>query len=113
MRNAAEIEAVLVNLYGTKEAIPPIVLIYTDGGPEHRSNYLSVKLALIALQKNLNADTVCAVRTALDHSYRNPVEKINCLLNIALYGVGMMRQTVHKDPRFEKKIANCSNVGDV
>ena len=48
---SSEIENALIKKYGTKENIPPIVIIYTDGEPEHRTNFLSVKVAVIALQK--------------------------------------------------------------
>ena len=54
LQNSIEIENALINKYGTKENIPPIVIIYTDGEPEHRTNFLSVKIVVIALQKSLN-----------------------------------------------------------
>ena len=38
----------LTNFYGSKENVPPVLVIYTDGGPEHRSMFLSVKLAVVA-----------------------------------------------------------------
>ena len=51
LRNAVEIENVLISKFGNKQNIPPIILPYTDGGPEHRTAFLSVKIAMIALQK--------------------------------------------------------------
>ena len=113
LRNAAEIEDMLTHRYQGKENIPPIIVIYTDGGPEHRSNFLSVKIALIALQKSLDADMPVAVRTAPGHSYRNPVKKVNCILNIGLYGIGVMRQPVVDDPFFEKKLNATGNTEEV
>ena len=98
-----EVKDKLTHRYQGKQNIPPIIILYTDGGPEHRSNFLSVKIALIALQKSLNADMLVAVRTALGHSLRNPVEKVNCILNIVLYGIGVMRQNITEDPFFKKK----------
>ena len=44
-----------------------IIILYIDGSPEHRSNFLSMKITLIALQKSLNADLLVAVRTAPGH----------------------------------------------
>ena len=76
LRNAVEIENVLTSKFGSKENIPPIILLYTDGGPEHCITFLSVKIKMIAIQKSLNADSLIAVRTASGHSYWNPVEKI-------------------------------------
>lgn len=113
LRNAVEVENVLLAKYGTKENIPPIIIIYTDGGPEHRTNFLSVKIAMIALQKSINADLLIAVRTAPGHSYRNPVEKVNCILNLGLYGIGVMRKSIYQDQVFEKNLHQCSNVNEV
>lgn len=41
----------------------PILLIYTDGGPDHRLAYLSVKLSLICLFLHGKYDMLVAVRT--------------------------------------------------
>ena len=92
LRTATEVEDILTHRYLGKKNIQPIIKLYTDGGPEHRSNFLSVKIALVALQKSLNADILVAVRTPPRHSFRNPVDKVNCFLNIGLYGIGVMRQ---------------------
>ena len=35
LRNVVEIEQLLTQQYRGKENIPPILIIYTDGGPEH------------------------------------------------------------------------------
>ena len=113
IRNSAEIKDILIHRYRTKENIPPIILIYTDGGPEHRTNFLSVKIAAIALQKSLNADMVLALRTAPGHSFRNPPERVNCILNIGLYGIGVMRQRIFNKPQFERKLAQYSNINEV
>ena len=72
LRNSVEIKNALIKKYGTKENIPPIVIIYTNGGPEHRTNFLSVKIAVIALQKLLTSDMIIALRTAPEHSFKNP-----------------------------------------
>ena len=78
----------------SRDLVPPIIIIYTDGGPEHRTNFLSVKIAIISLQKSLNCDMVLALRTAPGSSYRNPSERVNCKLNVGLYGIGVMRKHV-------------------
>ena len=61
LRNAAEVKDILTHCYQGKQNIPLIIILYTDAGPEHRSNFLSAKIALIALQKSLNADMLVAV----------------------------------------------------
>ena len=67
LRNSVEIENALIKKHGTKNNIPPVVIIYTDEGPEHRTNFLSINIAVIALQKSLNSDTIIALRTAPGH----------------------------------------------
>ena len=111
--NATEITKVLISKYGSKETVPPppTFILYTNGGPEHSTTFLSVKIALICLQKFLNLDQVLAVRTAPGHSYRNPAEKINCVVNLGLYGIGCMCKN-SVDPEFEQTLHNCSGLGD-
>ena len=48
LRNAREVAGVLIAKYGSIEQIPPALIMYTDGGPEHRATFLSVKIAIIA-----------------------------------------------------------------
>ena len=112
LRNATEIVKVLINKYGSKEAVPPILILYMDGGPKHHTTFLSVKITLICLQKFLNLDQVLAVHTAPGHSYRNPAEKINCILNLGLYGIGSIRKH-STDPEFEQTLHNCLGLGDI
>ena len=112
LRNAVEIEQVLTQQYRGKENIPPILRIYTDGGPEHRTNFMSVKLAIIALHQSINTDLNIALRSAPGHSFKNPAERVNCILNFGLYSMGVMRNMYHM-PDFEKKLHQCSNLTDV
>ena len=69
----------------------PILLIYSDGGPDHRLTNLSVKLALIGLYLKLDLDYLCAARTAPYHSYRNPVEQIMSIINLGLQALALAR----------------------
>ena len=76
-RNAREIADVLIAKYRFIEQIPPALVTYTDGGLQHRTAFLSVKTAIIALQKFLKLDHIIVARTVLRHSCCNPAEKIN------------------------------------
>ena len=58
IRNAAEIKEVLLSKYGCKEEVPPILIMYIDRGAEHRTTFLTVKLAAIYLYKSLNLDMI-------------------------------------------------------
>lgn len=46
----------------------PILCLYTDGGPDHRTNFLSVQVALIGLFWILDLDMLVAARTAPHNS---------------------------------------------
>ena len=68
------------------------LFLYTDGGPDHRLTYLSVKLSLISLFLKRDFDFLCACRTAPYHSSRNPAERVMSILNLGLQCVGLMRK---------------------
>ena len=100
----------LINLLEKIEySVKPILLLYTDGGPDHNITFLRTQLSLIAMFFNLNLDFLCAVRTPPHHSWKNPVERIMSILNIALNAVGMMRnETV-----FDNQLKSASNLKDI
>lgn len=104
LRHACEIHSTLLRRIGDKS----IVLIYSDGGPDHRLTYVSVKLSLIALFLNLNLDMLIACRTAPNHSWRNPVKRIMSIVNIGFQCVGLMREKMSDE--FESSIINCNNM---
>ena len=92
-------------------AAKPIVLLYSDGGPDHRITYLTTKIALISLFLRCDLDFLAAVRTAPYQSWRNPVERIMAILNLAFQGVGLMRKEMPKE--FEAAISSCKSVKDI
>ena len=92
LRNVREVADVLIAKFGSIEQILPALIMYTDGGSEHCTTFLSIKIAIITLQKYLNLDHILVARTAPGHSYHNLVEKINCILNLGLYGIGVIRK---------------------
>ena len=107
-RHAAELAGVI-----QERAIDcPILLMYTDGGPDHRLTYASVKLTLISLFKELDLDYLCAARTAPHHSYRNPVERIMSILNLGLQSVGVARRRL-ETPSEEEQLQKCGSISQV
>lgn len=80
-------------------------MMYTDGGPDHRLTYTSVKLALIGLFLELDLDLLIALRTAPHNSWANPVERIMSIVNIGLQGVGVMRSK--SGEIFENTVGMC------
>ena len=86
----------------------PILLLYTDDGPDHNLTFLSVQLAIIALYISFDLQ---AVRTAPYHSWKNPCERVNCILNLGLQAVGLMR--VNMEEKFEKVISSCNTMEEI
>ena len=114
VHNAKEIPDIIIDCCsGKKELVPPILGIYTDGGPEHQSKFVSVQVAYIALQQFLDLDMFVAARTVPGHTFKNPLEKVNCILNLALCGIGCMWIEIHEVSEFDKKLGNRSSVNDV
>ena len=90
----------------------PVLFLYSDGGPDHRLTYASVKLALISLFRRLDLDYVCAARTAPFHSFRNPAERVMSILNLGLQSVGLARHQL-ADDQLEKLVENCNSLGQL
>ncbi|XP_071122564.1 uncharacterized protein [Mytilus edulis] len=92
-RHAAEMQRNLL----FAEEVSPVLMLFSDGGPDHRITYHSVKLSLIILFKNLDLDILIAGRTAPGHSWINPVERIMSTLNIALQNAALARSECTSD----------------
>ena len=56
LRHACELYNILQSISSSK----PILFLYSDGGPDHRLTYVSVKLSLICLFLKLDLDYLCA-----------------------------------------------------
>lgn len=104
LRHATELHDILLRKVGNKT----ILLLYSDGGHDHRLTYFSVQLSLVALFLNLDLDLLVVGRTAPHHSWRNPVEWIMSVINLGLQCVGMMRKEA--SAAFEKAIKNANNL---
>lgn len=100
-RHAAEIEKFLSNF-----DIKPVMILYSDGGPDHRLTYHSVKLSLIVMFKRLGVDTLIAIRTAPGHSWLNPAERIMSIINLALQNCALTRDECQSDLEHMLKSAN-------
>jgi hypothetical protein len=64
-----------------------IMVKYTDGGPDHRTNLTTVILADIAQWLVGDFDILVHFRTPAGLSIMNPAERLMSVLNLALYGV--------------------------
>lgn len=104
IRHATELHSLLLTQMGSKS----ILLMYSDGGPDHRLTFISVRLSLIAIFLNLDLDMLVACRTAPNHSWKNPVERIMSIVNLGLQCIGLMRSKLTDD--FEGAVKNCNNL---
>ena len=86
----------------------PNVYMITDGGPEHRLTFESVKISLM-LFKKLKIDFLVAIRTAPGHSYRNIVERIMSIANIGLQNVALERLPCDSNAEIKK----CRNMSEL
>ncbi|XP_052223762.1 uncharacterized protein LOC127839434 isoform X2 [Dreissena polymorpha] len=109
-RHAVEMEQILTK-GGANDAVPPILMIFSDGGPDHRITYHSVKLALIVLFKKLNLDMLIAGRSAPGHSWLNPAERIMSILNLALQNAALIRAECR--PEFETTLNGANSMADI
>ena len=65
IRHACELRNILQS-----RDVQPILLLYTDGGPDHRPTFISVQLSLLSLFIELNLDFLCAVCTPPYNSWK-------------------------------------------
>jgi hypothetical protein len=94
LRSSTELLKVLINHRGGKESVRPMLSIFTDGGPDHRTTFPSTWAALTAAFRYLDLDWFSAARTAPNNSWANVVERIMSILNIALQGTTCQREAI-------------------
>lgn len=56
-----EVTTILKKFYSL---VPPILFVYSDGGPDHKLTYISVQISLIVLFRHHDLDYICVARTA-------------------------------------------------
>ena len=107
IQHTAELAAML----SEKALTNSVLFMYSDGGPDHRVTYMSVKLSLIALFIELDLDYLCTARTARYHSFRNPAERVMSVLNLGLQSVGLARAKMDDD--MEAAIQGSNSVAEI
>ena len=89
----------------------PILVIVSDGGPDHRVTYGTVKVSAVALFRALDLDMLICLRTCPYQSWQNIAERIMSTLNLALQNVSLARRSM--DPEFEKLVHNKNSLSEV
>ena len=72
------------------------IFLITDGGPEHRVTYHSVKIPLILMFKEFQTDRLIAMRTASNGICANIVERMS-LLNICYQNMALEREETEEE----------------
>ena len=104
IRHAAELSQ-LMSFRGNAKSV---IFFYTDGGPDHNLKNLKTMISLVNVFLEHDLDMLQAVRTPPYNSWKNPVERVNCILNLGLQSVGLMRSAM--DEANEKKMKGSSTM---
>ena len=107
LRHAAEQSKILSSNFPDSS----IVIIVSDGGPDHRLSFFSVKISLICLFIELDLDMLVAVRTCPYQSWQNIAERVMSTLNLGLQNVALCRKPMPEE--FEKMVANKLTLTDL
>lgn len=100
-----------LNIQYANQMMPSILCLYTDGGPDYRCSYGSVQIALICLFLYGDFDMLIALRTAPNHSWTNPAERIMSILNLGLQGVVLKRDQM--SPESEALFDTANTLDDI
>ncbi|GES92876.1 uncharacterized protein LOC109590753 [Rhizophagus clarus] len=107
LRHMTELYDILINT----KLDHPFLMLYTDGGFDHKNTFLRMQLTLIAMFMILNLDYLVAVHTPPGHSWKNPVERIMLILNLGMQCVRLMRQKMSDE--MENLINGCNSMEDI
>lgn len=91
-RHSAELVKLVKDISFNKGGCKPVLIILSDGGPDHRLCYGSVKVSMIALFLKLDLDMLVCMQMCPYQSWTNPAERVMSTLNLALQNVSLMRE---------------------
>jgi hypothetical protein len=100
--------AQLIDTLRKKGLNPTVLILQTDGGPDHSMKRVMVQLALNATFRELDVDHFVVLRCAPNGSARNKIERSMSVLNLALAHVSTRRGDM--EPWAEKAVANASSM---
>lgn len=96
---------------GELDAEKQILIRYTDGGPDHRTNFKSVQMSALCEFIALDLDMLVCARTAPSQSYHNPAERVMSTLNLGLQNVALERPCM--PPQFELQVKSLSTLKSI
>ena len=97
-RHSAELVQLLQAISSDGQApCKPVLVILSDGGPDHRVCFGSVQLSMAALFSKLDLDMLVCMQMCPYQSWNNPAERVMSTLNLALQNVSLMRDNMADD----------------
>lgn len=113
LRHASEMTGMIRTHYSTNSiaASKPVMIIVSDGGPDHRITFGSVKVAHLCLFRALDLDMLICIRTCPHQSWKNLAERVMATLNFALQNVSLARSSM--PPEFESLVRNKNTLTEV
>ena len=90
---------------------PTVLVLHTDGGPDHSLKRIAVKFALIAMFKELDLDHLVILRCASNGSACNKVERSMSVLNIGVAHVSLKQGEMLQWA--EKMASKCGSMKEV
>ena len=114
LRHASEMADIIRTHYSTNSSAatkPVMIIIVSDGGPDHRVTFGSVKIANLCLFRALDLDMLICIRTCPYQSWQNIAERVMATLNFALQNVSLARSSM--PPEFESLVRNKNTLSDI
>ena len=84
------------------------MVVVSDGGPDHRVTFGSVKVSNVCLFKALDLDMLVYVQTCPYQSWQNITERVMSTLNLALQNVSLSRSSMPSE--FEALVCDKNNL---
>lgn len=81
----------LIDILFRDELTPFVVVLQTDGGPDHSIKFLTTKLALLAMFIKLDLDQLLVLRGAPNGSAFNKIERAMSIGNLGLMNLSIKR----------------------
>ena len=94
------------------EYVKPVLFLTNDGGSDHTIRYERNVVAMLALFLHFpQIELLINFQMAAYRSAYHPVEKMNCLLNLAWNGISLAREKL-EDPVLERAFVSCNSMKD-
>ena len=113
MLHVAREQSAVEDIEQLRKELPYVVLIETDGGPDHNLTFLKNILSLFGLFLVGNMDKLTATRCCSGLSFMNVAERLMSLLTLGMSGLSLMMDPNADSFLMEDVIGNISSMKGV